>query len=68
VQLVLGRRPHRAAAADILPLKDVECAYLRSALARCGGNRSVAAKRLGISRNTLMRRLRDCEAQGSRAA
>lgn len=68
IQLVLGRRPRRAVAADIVPLRDVECDYIRSAVVRCGGNQSLAAKRLGISRNTLMRRLRNCDRQRSRAA
>ncbi len=61
VQVVLGRRSRRNAAVDIAPLRDVECSHIRHAVARCGGNRSLAAMWLGISRATLARRLRDCD-------
>jgi Nif-specific regulatory protein len=40
------------------PLCEVELDHLRRTLAACGGNRSEAAKRLGIGRNTLARKLR----------
>ncbi len=44
-----------------LPLREVERAYVRHVLAECGGNRSEAARRLGIGRNTLLRKLKDDE-------
>ncbi len=61
VQAVLGRRTQRDATADILPLAEIELFHIRNAIARCGGNQSIAAKRLGIGRNTLARRLRQRE-------
>jgi DNA-binding NtrC family response regulator len=44
-------------ASAIGPLKDVERAYLQFVLRYCGNNRSRAAKLMGISRNTLARKL-----------
>jgi Nif-specific regulatory protein len=43
----------------IAPLRDVERAYLAHVLTACGGNQSEAARRLGIGRNTLARKLRE---------
>ncbi len=42
-------------------LEEVELAYIRHVLGRCNGNRSQAAKILGIARNTLARRLGEPE-------
>ena len=42
---------------DVRPLAEVERAAIEAALAACGGNRSDAARRLGIGRNTLLRKL-----------
>ena len=42
---------------DIEALRDVERAYVRHVLAWCDGNRSAAARLLGIGRNTLLRKL-----------
>ncbi len=42
----------------IRPLRAVESAYCRHVLELCGGNRTEAARRLGIGRNTLLRKLR----------
>ena len=39
-------------------LDDIEIDAIRCALDACGGNISEAAKRLGISRNTIYRKLR----------
>jgi DNA-binding NtrC family response regulator len=39
-------------------LAQVELAYIRWMLEQCDGNRSEAARRLGIGRNTLLRKLR----------
>ncbi|MCB9779378.1 MAG: sigma-54-dependent Fis family transcriptional regulator [Alphaproteobacteria bacterium] len=44
---------------SILPLRDLERAYLQHVLGLCDGNKSEAARRLGIGRNTLLRKLRD---------
>lgn len=41
----------------VLPLEELELAYIRHVLAACGGNRSAAARLLGIGRNTLLRKL-----------
>jgi transcriptional regulator of acetoin/glycerol metabolism len=40
------------------PLENAEAATIRDALARHGGNRSRAARDLGISRNTLWRKMK----------
>ncbi len=42
---------------DILNLESSEKELIRKALQECGGNRSAAAKKLGISRRTLYRKL-----------
>jgi len=64
ISAVLGARPRRNAGADIVPLREVERNYIRIALARCGQNQSLAARRLQIGRNTLTRKLH--EYQGGR--
>ena len=43
---------------DLRPLRDVEMDYIRHVVEICGGNRSAAARLLGIGRNTLLRKLR----------
>jgi DNA-binding NtrC family response regulator len=45
------------AAASARPLDEIELAYMRTVVAACGGNMSEAARRLGIDRRTLYRRL-----------
>ncbi len=40
-------------------LQEVELAYIEFVLARCDGNRSQAARVLGIGRNTLLRKLKE---------
>ena len=52
-----------AAAGDIdqgsvRPLGDLQDEAIRQALAQCGGNITQASRRLGVSRNTIYRRLR----------
>jgi Nif-specific regulatory protein len=42
---------------EIAPLEAVERAYVAWVLAQCAGNRSEASRRLGIGRNTLLRKL-----------
>jgi sigma-54 dependent transcriptional regulator, acetoin dehydrogenase operon transcriptional activator AcoR len=44
---------------SVAPLDSLQREAMRSALAACGGNTSEAARRLGVSRSTLYRRLRD---------
>lgn len=42
-----------------LALDEVEARYVADAIERCGGNRSEAARSLGIGRNTLLRKLKE---------
>lgn len=42
----------------VRPLGDLQVEAIRHALAQCGGNITLASRRLGISRNTIYRRLR----------
>jgi DNA-binding NtrC family response regulator len=58
VRAVLGRRPRRHAAPDVFPLRQLEHDYIAAVLARCNWNQSLAARRLGIGRNTLMRKIK----------
>jgi DNA-binding NtrC family response regulator len=44
-------------AQEELNLAEVEASLIRKALAECGENRTLAAKKLGISRRTLHRHL-----------
>jgi DNA-binding NtrC family response regulator len=53
----LGARPRRHVAPGIVPLKQVERDYLIAVMQRCGGNQTLAARRLGIGRSTLLRHL-----------
>jgi Nif-specific regulatory protein len=46
-----------AFASAIVSLDELELAYIRHVLGVCGGNRSAAARILGIGRNTLLRKL-----------
>jgi two-component system response regulator HydG len=46
-------------AGTITPLRSVELEAIRNALAECRGNKSQAARKLGISRKVLYSRLRD---------
>jgi len=48
------------------PLADIERDYILAVLDDTGGNQSQAAKRLGISRNTLARKLKGYEEAGGR--
>lgn len=52
-----------------VPLNDVETEHILDTLRRCKGNRAEAARRLGIGRNTLWRKLKRIESQdrGNRA-
>lgn len=57
VRSELGARPRRHVAPGIVPLKQVERDYLLAVMHRCGGNQTLAARRLGIGRSTLLRHL-----------
>jgi Nif-specific regulatory protein len=46
-----------ASASEVRTLAEIERAAIDAALEACGGNRSEAARRLGIGRNTLLRKL-----------
>jgi DNA-binding NtrC family response regulator len=46
----------RAAAERRWTLRELEDAYIEETLRRCGGNRTLAAKRLGTSRKMLWQR------------
>jgi two-component system response regulator AtoC len=51
--------PTRVEGGPIPTLEDVELAYIRRVLTLCGGNKLLAAKYLGIARQTLARRLNE---------
>ncbi len=57
IRTELGARPRRHIAPGIVPLRQVERDYLLSVMHRCGGNQTLAARRLGIGRSTLLRHL-----------
>jgi DNA-binding NtrC family response regulator len=57
IRTELGSRPRRHVAPGIVPLRQVERDYLLSVMQRCGGNQTLAARRLGIGRSTLLRHL-----------
>jgi DNA-binding NtrC family response regulator len=60
VRTLLRRRPQRDPGPAVRRLEEVECEYIRAAIARCRGNHVLAARRLGIGRSTLIRKLRVC--------
>ncbi|HRZ84371.1 MAG TPA: helix-turn-helix domain-containing protein, partial [Candidatus Hydrogenedentes bacterium] len=57
-RLALG---YEAPAAAGLSLADMEARHIRETLVECRGNQTAAAKRLGISRSTLWRKMREYE-------
>jgi two-component system, NtrC family, response regulator HydG len=56
-----GRVGQPAGAAGNLPLEEVEKRSILESLAACGGNKSEAARRLGITRKTLRKKLEKYE-------
>lgn len=48
-------------------LADFEAAHIKAILEECGGNKKLAAGRLGISRSTLYEKLKECTAIGHTA-
>ncbi|PWU05723.1 MAG: transcriptional regulator [Verrucomicrobia bacterium] len=57
--LAVSASPSPRQPPDILNLRDTEQHLILRALEECGGNRSKAAQKLGISRRTLYRRLQE---------
>jgi len=68
IQAVLGRRPERYAGADVFPLRQLERVYIATVLTRCNWNQSLAARRLGIGRNTLIRKIKSLRIEKSEVA
>ena len=68
IRTVLGRRPRRHVAPDVFPLRTLERDYIATVLTRCNWNQSLAARRLGIGRNTLMRKIKSFKLEKSEAA
>jgi DNA-binding NtrC family response regulator len=58
VRRALRRVTRHTQSADVLPLERVETDYIVAALALCEGNQTLAARRLGIGRSTLLRKLK----------
>ncbi len=57
--------PEGAQDAPMRTLAEVEAAHIRLTLARCGGRMAEAARRLGIGRSTLYRKLADLGIDGA---
>jgi transcriptional regulator with PAS, ATPase and Fis domain len=55
----------RAAGAAIPTLDQIELQHIRRVLDICGGNRTLAAQRLGITRQTLHKRIGSADAAGT---
>ncbi len=53
---------------DVSPLERVESDYIAAALALCDGNQTLTARRLGIGRSTLLRKLKSRAPRRERAA
>lgn len=51
--------PAPALAAQVVRLREADCSLIECTLQACGGNVSVAAKTLGVSRGLIYRRLRE---------
>ncbi|MBI3767899.1 MAG: sigma-54-dependent Fis family transcriptional regulator [Deltaproteobacteria bacterium] len=68
VRAVLRRLAQRAYSLDVLPLERVESDYIMAALALCDGNQTLTARRLGIGRSTLLRKLKAGAPRCERAA
>jgi DNA-binding NtrC family response regulator len=58
IRAALGARTRDSRGPDVRPLARVEADYITTALERCGGNRALTARRLGIGRSTLIRKLK----------
>jgi two-component system response regulator HydG len=64
IRAVLRSRPHEHAAPGVVPLDEFEHAYIIRVLGRCNGNKSLAARQLGIGRNTMSRMVKSLELDG----
>ncbi|MFM8360728.1 MAG: helix-turn-helix domain-containing protein, partial [Verrucomicrobiota bacterium] len=60
----LARETRQAIEGGRLTLKEAEKQLLLHALQECGGNRTEAARKLGISRRTLHRKLHEFHLEG----
>jgi two-component system response regulator HydG len=60
--------PSRGAGVDLIPLDDVERAHILHVLQAVGGNKTLAAKILGLDRKTLYRKLERYEVENTHAA
>lgn len=58
VRKAIRRGSRRQPSTEVLPLERIECDYIVAALALCEGNQTLAARRLGIGRSTLLRKLK----------
>jgi two-component system response regulator HydG len=58
LRAVLGRRPREQPMPDVFPLRELERDYIQAVLISCNWNQSLAARRLGIGRNTLLRKIK----------
>jgi DNA-binding NtrC family response regulator len=68
VRRTLRGARRRTAPLEVLPLERIESDYILAALALCDGNQTLAARRLGIGRSTLLRKLKAGSARSERAA
>jgi DNA-binding NtrC family response regulator len=58
LRAVLGRRSREQPMPDVFPLRELERDYIQAVLISCNWNQSLAARRLGIGRNTLLRKIK----------
>lgn len=68
VRKTLRRLEQRTPSLDVLPLDRIESDYILAALALCDGNQTLTARRLGIGRSTLLRKLKTTAPRRERAA
>jgi len=58
LRAVVGRRSRQQPPPDVFPLRDLERDYIHAVLISCNWNQSLSARRLGIGRNTLLRKIK----------
>jgi two-component system response regulator HydG len=68
VRKTLRRLEQLPPSVDVLPLDRIESDYILAALALCDGNQTLTARRLGIGRSTLLRKLKTTAPRRERAA